>query len=291
MKKLRSKSPSWASAIRAADERLVSDMDRQMARWAEYFGQLFTVDLSLGQHHTTGLWAVDADPPIDETASSLDEVSYFSRGSRVSLDISAGSPVIFLPMSSQSNDLLVGDLGSITVMNTFLWAGSEGTIKQAREVDAGPQPFSIMRLRQQGRHSEAAAPTSTQHSNFDGNVNPENSSKPHKCLLDVMFVSLVNMDIHTGTRSPTQHSQYNHKQLGRGNSSSSEEKHSKKRNRGGKKEEKGRKSRKNASVGEVEWVFGSYMVRRCGTSLLHDKCALELQVERNLDTAISHAGP
>ncbi|KAG0725029.1 hypothetical protein GWK47_039408 [Chionoecetes opilio] len=42
LKKLRSKSPSRASAIRAADGLLVSDMDGQMSRWAEYFGQFFT---------------------------------------------------------------------------------------------------------------------------------------------------------------------------------------------------------------------------------------------------------
>ncbi|KAG0713027.1 Transposon TX1 uncharacterized protein [Chionoecetes opilio] len=74
LKKLRSKSPSRASAIRTADGHLVSDMDGQMARWAEYFGQLFTVDPPTEQLHTTGLQAVDADPPIDETAPSLDEV-------------------------------------------------------------------------------------------------------------------------------------------------------------------------------------------------------------------------
>ncbi|KAG0721629.1 hypothetical protein GWK47_046104 [Chionoecetes opilio] len=73
LKKLRSKSSSRASAIRAADGRLVSDMDGQMARWAEYFGQLFTVDPPIEQLHTTGLRAEDADPPIDETAPSLDE--------------------------------------------------------------------------------------------------------------------------------------------------------------------------------------------------------------------------
>ncbi|KAG0723422.1 Transposon TX1 uncharacterized protein [Chionoecetes opilio] len=74
LKKLRSKSPSRASAIRTADGRLVSDMDGQMARWAEYFGHLFTVDPPTEQLHTTGLQAVDADPPIDESAPSLDEV-------------------------------------------------------------------------------------------------------------------------------------------------------------------------------------------------------------------------
>ncbi|KAG0712807.1 hypothetical protein GWK47_017641 [Chionoecetes opilio] len=47
-KKLRSKSPSRASATRAADGRLVLDMDGQTARWAE----LFMVDSPIGQLHT-----------------------------------------------------------------------------------------------------------------------------------------------------------------------------------------------------------------------------------------------
>ncbi|KAG0720830.1 Organic cation transporter protein [Chionoecetes opilio] len=70
LKKLRSKTQSRASTIRAADGRLVLDMDGQMARWAEYFGQLFTVDPPIEQLHTSGLRAKDADPPIDKTAPS-----------------------------------------------------------------------------------------------------------------------------------------------------------------------------------------------------------------------------
>ncbi|KAG0718623.1 Transient receptor potential channel pyrexia [Chionoecetes opilio] len=68
LKKLRSKFSSRHHG------RLVSDMDGQMVRWAEYFEQLFTVDPPTEQLHTTGLQAVDADTPIDETAPSLDEV-------------------------------------------------------------------------------------------------------------------------------------------------------------------------------------------------------------------------
>ncbi|KAG0716086.1 hypothetical protein GWK47_010475 [Chionoecetes opilio] len=74
LKKLCSKSPSRTSAIRAADGCLVSNMDGQMARWNEFSEQLFTVDPPIGQFHTTGLRAVDANPPIDETAASFDEV-------------------------------------------------------------------------------------------------------------------------------------------------------------------------------------------------------------------------
>ena len=46
LKKLHSKSTSQESPIRTADGCLVSDADGQMARWAEYFEQLFMVDPS-----------------------------------------------------------------------------------------------------------------------------------------------------------------------------------------------------------------------------------------------------
>ena len=59
------------SAIRTADGCLVSDADGQMARWAEYFEQLFTVDPPSGQLRTAGLQAVDADPPIDDVKEAV----------------------------------------------------------------------------------------------------------------------------------------------------------------------------------------------------------------------------
>ena len=74
LKKLRSKSTSQVSAIRTADGCLVSDADGQMARWAEYFEQLFTVDPPSGQLQTAGLQTLDADPSIDETAPSISDV-------------------------------------------------------------------------------------------------------------------------------------------------------------------------------------------------------------------------
>ena len=74
LKKLRSKSPSHLRAIRTADGCLVSNMDRQRARWAEYFQQLYMADPPSGQLPTTGLQVADADPSIDESPPSLDEV-------------------------------------------------------------------------------------------------------------------------------------------------------------------------------------------------------------------------
>ena len=71
--KLRSMSTSQVSAIQTPDGCLISDTDGQMARWAEYFEQLFTVDPANGQLQTAGLQMLDADPPIDETAPSIGE--------------------------------------------------------------------------------------------------------------------------------------------------------------------------------------------------------------------------
>ena len=45
-----------------------------MARWTQYFEQLFTVDPPSIQLQTAELQTLDADLPIDEAASSIDDV-------------------------------------------------------------------------------------------------------------------------------------------------------------------------------------------------------------------------
>lgn len=44
------------------------------------------------------------------------------------IEVNAGSPVLLLPLSSNSYEMLVADLGKLTVGNRFRRAGSEGTI-------------------------------------------------------------------------------------------------------------------------------------------------------------------
>ncbi|XP_077998114.1 intermembrane lipid transfer protein VPS13D-like [Glandiceps talaboti] len=48
--------------------------------------------------------------------------------SRIILDIEAGSPVILFPKNSSSSEVLVVNLGNLTVKNEFLYAGSPGSI-------------------------------------------------------------------------------------------------------------------------------------------------------------------
>ena len=62
------------SAIQTADACLVLDTDGQMARWAKYFEQLFTVDPTSEQLRTAGLQTLNVDPPIDKTAPFIDDV-------------------------------------------------------------------------------------------------------------------------------------------------------------------------------------------------------------------------
>ncbi|XP_048240313.1 vacuolar protein sorting-associated protein 13D-like isoform X2 [Haliotis rufescens] len=62
--------------------------------------------------------AASAGQKISESAS---------RGSRIKLDIEAGSPILLIPHSSKTDDILVADLGTLRVVNTFLVDGAEGT--------------------------------------------------------------------------------------------------------------------------------------------------------------------
>ena len=48
--------------------------DRRMARSTGYFKQLLTVDPPRGELQTAGLQRLDADPPINETAPSVDDI-------------------------------------------------------------------------------------------------------------------------------------------------------------------------------------------------------------------------
>lgn len=43
---------------------------------------------------------------------------------RIKLDISASSPVIIVPISSQHKEVLIIDLGNLSITNTFKWSDS-----------------------------------------------------------------------------------------------------------------------------------------------------------------------
>ena len=67
-------STSQVSTIPTADGYIISDADRQMVRWDEYFEQIFMVDPPSGQFQTAGVQTTDTNTPIAETPFYIDEV-------------------------------------------------------------------------------------------------------------------------------------------------------------------------------------------------------------------------
>lgn len=54
------------------------------------------------------------------------------RATRLLLELYAGSPVILMPVSSRSTELLVADLGKLKVKNRFCKAGDVETISTVK---------------------------------------------------------------------------------------------------------------------------------------------------------------
>lgn len=62
---------------------------------------------------------------------------------RLSLSLYAGSPMILLPVSSRSSDVLVADLGRLVVTNCFCYSGEAGTISVVKNI-AGKILFLLL---------------------------------------------------------------------------------------------------------------------------------------------------
>lgn len=63
---------------------------------------------------------------------------------RLSLILEAGSPIILLPVSCKSSDLLVVDLGQLSVSNVFKFSGDEGTISMLSELPQSKCLLEVM---------------------------------------------------------------------------------------------------------------------------------------------------
>lgn len=209
------------------------------------------------------------------------------RCSRVLLDIEAGAPVLLIPESSRSNNLIVANLGKLKVKNKFLFAGFPGTFSlQDKESVPSASPtgtpkHSVRKAaipeNPKGTHSQglfmtppagvglgslkresvpSPSTSSTKQRGQQATPAGRVSSSPedHVCLLDCIVVDLQDMDIFAAERHPREYSKPS-----------------------------------EASGGDL--VFPSYFVRQTGGSLLTEPCRLKLQVERNLDKEISHTVP
>ncbi|XP_030661823.1 vacuolar protein sorting-associated protein 13D isoform X1 [Nomascus leucogenys] len=207
------------------------------------------------------------------------------RCSRVLLDIEAGAPVLLIPESSRSNNLIVANLGKLKVKNKFLFAGFPGTFSlQDKESVPSASPTGTPKhsLRKttsteepRGTHSqgqftmplagmslgslksEFVPSTSTKQRGPQPTLSVgqvSSSPEDHVCLLDCIVVDLQDMDIFAAERHPREYS-------------------------------------KAPEDSSGDLIFPSYFVRQTGGSLLTEPCRLKLQVERNLDKEISHTVP
>uniref|UniRef100_A0A8C9KAV8 Vacuolar protein sorting 13 homolog D n=1 Tax=Panthera tigris altaica TaxID=74533 RepID=A0A8C9KAV8_PANTA len=207
------------------------------------------------------------------------------RCSRVLLDIEAGAPVLLIPESSRSNNLIVANLGKLKVKNKFLFAGFPGTFSlQDKESVPSASPTGTPKhsLRKttsaedpKGTHSEGLfmmPPAGVSAGSLRNESVPSTSGQSfwvlfssfslfpwvhvedHVCLLDCIVVDLQDMDIFAAERRPREYSKAS-----------------------------------DDSSGDL--IFPSYFVRQTGGSLLTEPCRLKLQVERNLDKEISHTVP
>ncbi|XP_053546399.1 intermembrane lipid transfer protein VPS13D isoform X2 [Bombina bombina] len=201
------------------------------------------------------------------------------RGSRILLDIEAGAPVLLIPESSRSNNLIVANLGKLKVKNKFLFTGSPGTFSlKDKNLIKPSSPIvtpehRINKAKGDKRNMEGlfmTSPSKTKHQSeavgqAQANIKEtlqtkghENdcsfSPEEHACLLDCIVVDLQDMDIFAAERYPSDTTDLLDK------------------------------SRADLS-------FPSYFVRQMGGSLLAERCRLKLQLERNLDREISHSVP
>ncbi|KAG8142172.1 hypothetical protein E2320_006131, partial [Naja naja] len=111
------------------------------------------------------------------------------QAARILLDIEAGAPVLLIPESSRSSQLIVANLGKLKIKNRFLVAGTPTTFSLK---DKDPVLFS--------------SPLGTPKHNVKKTPSGE-ESKEQACLLDCITVDLQDMDIFAAERYSREYSQ------------------------------------------------------------------------------------
>ncbi|KAK5644974.1 hypothetical protein RI129_006274 [Pyrocoelia pectoralis] len=171
----------------------------------------FVVEIQAFFHHFTQLQSVMHGIRAAATSPKVNQ-----NKKRLSIILQAGAPVILLPVSSRSSNLLIADLGRLSLTNVFKYSGDLDTLSH-------------------------------------GNV----AAADKKCLLDVMSLQLQNFDLYSGIRV----SDYN----------TLRDRHT------------------NQMIESLH--FGMYKIFKMGSSLLTEKCHLNVQIERNLSNDLYHSVP
>lgn len=135
-----------------------------------------------------------------------------STPTKVGLRIHAASPIVLLPLSYNSTQVIVADLGEFTLRNSFHFASDANVVSKRQD--------------EQGMDE----------------------------ILDVMHIDLVNMNLFSGERIW--------------------------------------KTNKTLNYNPNECVnIGNFTILKLGNNLFKETCHLKLQVERNIDTAVSNNCP
>ena len=230
------------------------------------------------------------------------QVHDYTRGARVSLSVSAGSPVIFLPLCGEgSNKVLVADLGSLDISNKFLWAGSQGTISKI-ERERLADRLSDKRTTSRSRSRAHRSRSSSLGRSKSRATAPDNSSifssKPPKCLLDVMNVQLSNMDLYAAEQIEEISSFSKRKSKGKYDEHLPRSATAGIDIPGAQKEiqdcedaDENDDTFPHSTSSELKWQFPDQVFVRKGRNLLKEKCVVSVQVERNLDGDVSRRVP
>lgn len=128
---------------------------------------------------------------------------------KIGLRLHAASPIVLLPLSYNSTQVIVADLGEFTLRNSFHFASDENVVSKRQDVKGMDE------------------------------------------ILDVMHIDLINMNLFSGERIW--------------------------------------KTNKTLNYNPSECVnIGNFTILKLGNNLFKETCHLKLQVERNIDTAVSH---
>lgn len=85
--------------------------------------------------------------PVIRKIKSADLHSHLlQRPTQLGLEIKAGSPIILLPLSSKSNQVIIVDLGELTLKNSFHLASEDDVISQKRDPALLDEILDVMEI-------------------------------------------------------------------------------------------------------------------------------------------------
>lgn len=174
------------------------------------------------------------------------------RGTRLSLNINADAPVIIIPINSLFDHVLVADFGKLEVQNRFAYAGSQNTISTVCKKSG---------LKQSDLPKTFKKPTGVVTRTMPSDLLDKQTKSPALCLLDVINLSLTEMDLYKGVLVCPH-------------------------------EETGGQAAKGRSKKDKDTLyFPSFKIRRLPGKILKERFKLKLQLERNLDGEFSRSVP